>query len=161
MGRLKRGDIAPDFTRDSVNMGRVALGDYRGQEVLLNFSRYFGCPVCQLEFDELLEFRRTRPDLRVIYVNQSLPDSAQRYLEGRGVDFPVIAAEKSGGGYPLYDLYGVGGLSLVQDHAPSRPLSPPCGASLCPQGVRVARLGACERRSRDVDELARDLRDEA
>ena len=113
MGRLKRGDTAPDFTHDSVNMGRVALGDYRGQEVLLNFSRYFGCPVCQLEFDELLKFRVTHPGLRVVYVNQSLPESARAYIEGRRVDFPVIAAEKSGGRYPLYDLYGVGGLGPV------------------------------------------------
>ncbi|MFA5869277.1 MAG: redoxin domain-containing protein [Candidatus Bathyarchaeia archaeon] len=113
MGRLRRGDAAPDFTRDSVNMGRVSLGDYRGQNVLLLFSRYFGCPVCQLEFDELLEFRRIRPGLRVVYVNQSLPESARVYIEGRGVDFPVVAAEKSGGRYPLYDLYGVGSLGPV------------------------------------------------
>ena len=94
-------------------MGKVSLGDYRGQNLLLNFSRYFGCPVCQMEFDELLEFRRTRPGLKVVYVNQSLPESARTYIEGRGVDFPVIAAEKSGGRYPLYDLYGVGVLDPV------------------------------------------------
>ena len=113
MDRLRRGDPAPDFSRDSVNMGRVSLGDYHGTNVLLLFSRYFGCPVCQLEFDELLEFRKTQPELRVVYLNQSLPESARAYIEGRSADFPVIAAEKSGGRYPLYDLYGVGGLGPV------------------------------------------------
>jgi peroxiredoxin Q/BCP len=109
MGKLGRGDAAPDFSAESVNMGTINLRDNRGGDVLLIFSRYFGCPICQLEFDELLEYKKMRPGLRVIYVNQSLPGSARAYIEGRGVDFPVVAAEKRGDGYPLYDLYGVGG----------------------------------------------------
>jgi peroxiredoxin len=109
MGKLRRGDPAPDFSAESVNRGTVNLHDYRGGEVLLIFSRYFGCPVCQFEFDELLEYRKAHPGLRVIYVNQSLPASARAYIGSRGVDFPVVAAEKRGDGYPLYALYGVGG----------------------------------------------------
>lgn len=109
MGKLRSGDAAPDFSAETVNMGIVNLRDYRGGDMLIIFSRYFGCPVCQFEFDELLEYRKIHSGLRVIYVNQSLPASARAYIEGRGVDFPVVAAEKRGDGYPLYALYGVGG----------------------------------------------------
>ncbi len=93
-----------------MNMGRVSLRDYRGAPLLLVFSRYFGCPVCQLEFDELLGYLRAHTGIQVVYVNQSTHESARAYIERRAVTFPVIAAEKEGGRYPLYDLYGVGGL---------------------------------------------------
>ena len=112
MGKLRQGATAPDFSAESVNMGTVNLRDYSGGDVLIIFSRYFGCPVCQLEFDELLEYKKAHPGLRVVYVNQSIPASARAYIEGRGVDFPVIPAEKVGDGYPLYALYGVGGFGL-------------------------------------------------
>jgi hypothetical protein len=41
-------------------------------------------------------------------VNQSLPESTRKFIEGKGVDFPVIASPKSVGKYELYELYGVG-----------------------------------------------------
>jgi peroxiredoxin len=110
MPQVKPGDSAPDFTIESVNRGSVTLSDFRGYKTLLIFSRYFGCPVCQLEFDELREFLKSHPSLKVIYVNQSQPESARKFIEGKGVDFPVIASPKVAGKFELYDLYGVGGL---------------------------------------------------
>lgn len=55
MVRIQIGEEAPDFSVDSVNLGKITLKEYRGRNLLLIFSRYFGCPVCQLEFDELTE----------------------------------------------------------------------------------------------------------
>jgi thioredoxin-dependent peroxiredoxin len=112
MPRLKPGVKAPDFTAESVNKGEIKLEQYKGEMVLLNFSRYFGCPVCQLEFDELSEFLKKHSSLKVIYVNQSYLDSARRFIEGKNVDFPVIACPKVKGRYWLYDLYGVGTLGV-------------------------------------------------
>ena len=111
MGLLKQGDAAPDFIAESVNMGTIKLRNYHGGDVLLIFSRYFGCPVCQLEFDELLQYKKAHPELKLIYINQSLSAYARAYIEGREVDFPVVTAEKKGDAYPLYALYGVGGFS--------------------------------------------------
>jgi peroxiredoxin Q/BCP len=110
---MKPGESAPDFTAESVNMGKITLSEYRGQKVLLNFSRYFGCPVCQLEFDELREFMKKHGSLKVIYVNQSYKESAKKYIEGKNVDFPVIASQKVNGKYELYELYGVGNLGVA------------------------------------------------
>jgi peroxiredoxin Q/BCP len=110
MPRVKPGDLAPDFTADSVNMGKITLSDFKGHKTLLIFSRYFGCPVCQLEFDELREFLRDHPSLMVLYVNQSLPESVKKYIEDKDVNFPVIASPKVDGKYELYELYGASSL---------------------------------------------------
>jgi peroxiredoxin len=114
MTRLKLGDTAPDFTIDSINKGMVTLNEFRGHKTLLIFSRYFGRPVCQQEFDELREFLKNHPSLKVIYVNQSLPDYAKKFIEDKDVDFPVITSPKVSGKYELYELYGVGGLGPVK-----------------------------------------------
>jgi peroxiredoxin len=51
--------------------------------------------------------------LKVLYVNQSLPESAWKYIEGKDVNFPVIASPKVDGKYALYELYGVSSLGPV------------------------------------------------
>lgn len=112
--KLKVGDDAPLFTAESINKGAVSLEDYRGRRVLLVFGRYFGCPVCKLDFDGLLEITGDEArDFEVIYVTQSSPESAREYIEGRYVDFPVIPAERIDGRYPLYGDYGVGRIGLT------------------------------------------------
>jgi peroxiredoxin Q/BCP len=111
--RIQIGEEAPDFSIDSVNLGKVTLKDFRGRKLLLIFSRYFGCPVCQLEFDELAELLKLHPELKVIYVNQSSPESARNFLEGKEVKFPVISASRIEGKYELYELYGVRKLNPI------------------------------------------------
>lgn len=116
MVKLKPGDTAPEFSLDSVNMGRVTLGEYKGRRVLLVFGRYFGCPVCQYDFDQLIRFRR-ETGIDVIYMVQSRPESAAEYISGLGVDFPVVAVPVEDGRYGVYDAYGVGALgpaSVIQ-----------------------------------------------
>jgi len=109
MARLRPGDPAPEFTLDSVNMGRVSLGDYRGRRLLLVFGRYFGCPVCQYDFDQLIRFRG-ETGIDVVYMVQSRPDSARQYISGLGVDFPVVPVPREDGRYLVYDAYGVGAM---------------------------------------------------
>jgi len=111
MAKLRPGDAAPEFTLDSVNAGRVSLKDYRGSWVLLVFGRYLGCPVCQLDFDELLRLRGSiGPDVKVVYLVQSSPESTGAYIEGLGVDFPVVPVPLEDDRYKVYDLYGVGSM---------------------------------------------------
>jgi peroxiredoxin len=129
MPRVKPGDLAPDFTADSVNMGKITLSDFKGHKTLLIFSRYFGCPVCQLEFDELRGFLRGYQSLKVLYVNQSLPESAKKFIEGKDENFPVITSPKHNGKYELYSLYGV------------RSLSPASAIKILIKGRKTRRLG--------------------
>ncbi len=110
---VKVGDEAPLFEADSVNMGHVSLEEYRGRRVLLVFGRYFGCPVCQYDFDSLLEMHRGGLSAEVIYVTQSSPESAGAYIESLDVGFPVLPVEKRDGGYSIYYDYGVSRFSIT------------------------------------------------
>ena len=100
------GDQAPVFSLESVNMGNVSLDRYRGTKVVLVFGRYFGCPVCQDDFDALIEMS-LRTDVPIVYFTQSLDGSARKYLEDYDVNFPVVPVPKTDG-YKVYKDYSVG-----------------------------------------------------
>lgn len=100
------GDKAPDFKLESVNQGSVSLQDYRGRRVVLVFGRYFGCPVCQDDFDALLEMSK-KTDEAIVYFTQSLEGSARKYMDGYEVTFPVVPVPKADG-FKVYKDYGVG-----------------------------------------------------
>ncbi|MCK5670294.1 redoxin domain-containing protein, partial [Candidatus Bathyarchaeota archaeon] len=78
------GDSAPGFSMDSVNKGKIEFSSYSGASLVLVFGRYFGCPVCQDDFDALMELSR-KTDVPIIYFTQSLEGSARKYLEGHEV----------------------------------------------------------------------------
>ena len=112
MVRVDVGDSAPDFSVDSVNMGPISLSDYTGRRVVLIFGRYFGCPVCQLDFDELLEdAEEIMKHADIIYFTQSSPESTLSYIKIFVLGFPVVSVPKETG-YEIYKLYGVGNMGL-------------------------------------------------
>ncbi len=100
------GDNAPSFSMNSVNKGLIELSRYSGASLVLVFGRYFGCPVCQDDFDELIVLSG-KTDVPIVYFTQSLESSARKYLEDYDVDFPVIPVPKVDG-YRVYKDYGVG-----------------------------------------------------
>ena len=104
------GDSAPSFSMDSVNKSKIELSSYSGASLVLVFGRYFGCPVCQDDFDALVELSG-KTDVPIIYFTQSLEGSARKFIEGYEVDFPVIPVPKSGG-YKVYKDYGVGMMGI-------------------------------------------------
>lgn len=111
--KVRVGDEAPLFTAESVNMGMVSMADLRGRKVLLVFGRYFGCPVCMLDFDKLLAMLEDcLPGVEVVYLTQSSPESARRYIEGLHVGFPVVPVAEKDGEYPIYSDYGVGRIGV-------------------------------------------------
>ena len=82
-----------------------------GKTVLLVFSRYFGCPPCQVDWDDLVKLRE-ETGVQVFYFTQSSPESARRYLGDSPVDFHVISVPEEDGRYRIYDDYGVGRIGL-------------------------------------------------
>ena len=100
------GDKAPSFSMNSVNKGLIELSRYSGASLVLVFGRYFGCPVCQDDFDELIVLSG-KTDVPIVYFTQSLEGSTGKYLENYDVDFPVIPVPKVDG-YRVYKDYGVG-----------------------------------------------------
>ena len=112
MVRVSIGDYALGFTLESVNMGTVSLSSYKGEWVVIIFGRYFGCPVCQLEFDDLLEYKdRIREYANIVYLTQSSPESALSYIKDYDVDFLVVTVSKEDG-YGVYRDYGVGNFGM-------------------------------------------------
>jgi peroxiredoxin len=105
--KIKEGDEAPLFKIDSYNAGTIELGELIGKEkIVLIFSRYFGCPICQLDLNILME---KVPEIRnkgakLLYVTQSGEKVAKEFIEKYKIDFPVIPSTKD----ELYAEYGLG-----------------------------------------------------
>lgn len=109
MGKIniKEGDKAPLFKLNSFNFGTIDLSELIGtQKNVLIFSRYFGCPICQLDFKEFMD-RKSEIDAkgaRILYITQSGEKIAKEFIEKEKIDFPVIPSTKD----ELYAEYGLG-----------------------------------------------------
>nr|MDO8084167.1 redoxin domain-containing protein [Candidatus Sigynarchaeum springense] len=116
MGKaLHVGEFAPDLKGTPANQPgefdlKEALAD---KPVVIVFSRYFGCPVCQSDFDKLLNMKaKITSKARLVYITQSSPENAKKFLAGKdGVDFPVICDPAQP--YPLYNAYNIGNINLL------------------------------------------------
>ncbi|MFX1390272.1 MAG: peroxiredoxin-like family protein [Promethearchaeota archaeon] len=103
---LKEGDEAPTFELDSFNAGLIDLMELRGQKVVLIFSRYFGCNICQLDLKTLINNKSkiVAKGAKILYITQSGEKVAKEFIEKEGIDFPVIQSSKD----ELYKQYGLG-----------------------------------------------------
>jgi peroxiredoxin len=113
MAKIGVGDTAPVFSLESVNRGTVSLSDYRNGKLVIIFGRYFGCPVCQYDFDELMaKVNLVREKAEFIFFTQSSSESARKYLRDYEGDFPVVSVPKEDGRYKVYDDYSVGNMGI-------------------------------------------------
>ncbi|MFX0017781.1 MAG: redoxin domain-containing protein [Promethearchaeota archaeon] len=105
--KLKEGDNAPLFRLESYNAGIIDLEESIGkQKIVLIFSRYFGCPICQLDLNILLEDldKIKAKGAKILYITQSGEKVAKEYIDKYKIDFPVIPSSKD----ELYAEYGLG-----------------------------------------------------
>ncbi len=103
------GDKAPIFKIDSYNAGTINLSELIGkQKIVLIFSRYFGCPICQLDLKTLLERSKEieNKGANILYITQSGEKVAKEFIEQKSILFPVIPSTKD----ELYNDYGLGPL---------------------------------------------------
>lgn len=104
---LKLGDKAPIFRLKSYNAGLIDLAKLLGKEkIVLIFSRYFGCPLCQLDLNILLEDypKIKEKGAKLLYITQSGEKVAKEFIDKYHIDFPVIPSNKD----ELYADYGLG-----------------------------------------------------
>jgi len=103
---LREGDEAPLFKLDSYNAGPIELAQFKGQKVVLIFSRYFGCNICQLDLKTLLSRKEEiyEKGAKIFYVTQSGEKVSRSFIKKENIDFPVIPSSKEG----LYKDYGLG-----------------------------------------------------
>ncbi len=109
--KVKVGDKAPIFKLDSYNAETIDLAELIGkQKIVLIFSRYVGCPICQLDLKELMS---CLPELegkgaKVLYITQSGEKIAKEFIEKESIKIPVIPSTKE----ELYKEYGLGLMSV-------------------------------------------------
>ncbi|MHA2475040.1 MAG: peroxiredoxin-like family protein [Promethearchaeota archaeon] len=103
---INEGIEAPLFTLDSYNAGKINLEEFKGKKIVLIFSRYFGCPICQVDLKELINRRADIDEkgAQILYITQSGEEIAKEYIEKEQLDFPVIPSSKD----ELYTDYGLG-----------------------------------------------------
>ncbi|MBY9020325.1 MAG: redoxin domain-containing protein [Candidatus Lokiarchaeota archaeon] len=109
--KIKVGEKAPQFKIESYNAGLVDLSELIGkQKIVLIFSRYFGCNICQLDFNILLEAvpKIKEKGAKLLYITQSGEKVANEFIEKYNVDFPIIPSSKD----DLYEDYGLGLMTL-------------------------------------------------
>ena len=104
---LKVGDKAPLFKLESYNAGTIDLAELIGkQKIALIFSRYFGCPICQVDLKHLLD-RKAEIEgkgAKILYITQSGEEIGKKFIEEKNITFPVIPSSKD----ELYAEYGLG-----------------------------------------------------
>ncbi len=104
---LNVGNKAPLFKLDSYNAGTIDLADIIGkQKIVLIFSRYFGCPICHLDLNTLLErlSEIENKGAKILYITQSGEKVAKEFIKQKKIEFPVIPSSKD----ELYKDYGLG-----------------------------------------------------
>jgi peroxiredoxin len=103
---LKEQDEAPIFNLESYNAGKIDLTELKGQKIVLIFSRYFGCNICQLDLKTLLNKKDeiNKKGAKILYITQSGEKVAKEFIEKEEIDFPVIPSSKE----KLYLEYGLG-----------------------------------------------------
>ncbi len=106
-----KGDVAPDFTLQSLNGKTVHLSDYRGKAVLLNFWATW-CPPCKIEMPWFVELqKRYGPEgLQIIGIamDDAKPQEIAAFAKEMGVNYPVLIGKEAVG-----DAYG--GVQFLPD----------------------------------------------
>ena len=90
-GGPRAGDVAPDFTAQTLDGKTVRLSDFRGQPVVLNFWASW-CAPCVQEVPSLEAFQHVLGPQGVVVLGVSIDTSQKRYeqfLRRFRVDFPT------------------------------------------------------------------------
>lgn len=103
---------APDFQLPTLDGGSVALADYRGQTLLLNFWQTT-CVPCLQEIPDLADFHADRREdgVAVLAVNfDEAADTVRAFFENNGFDALPVALD---GDSAVRDSYGVVGIPVT------------------------------------------------
>ncbi|HXY15563.1 MAG TPA: TlpA disulfide reductase family protein [Terriglobales bacterium] len=99
-----KGDVAPDFTLQSLEGKTVRLSDYRGKAVLLNFWATW-CAPCKIEMPWFVELQKQYGSEGLQIVGVAMDDASPKdiaaFAREMGVNYPVLIGKEAVG-----DAYG-------------------------------------------------------
>lgn len=87
----KIGDVAPDFTLETIDGKAIKLSDYRGKNIILNFWATW-CGPCRYEMPSLQSAHDTWQKADVIVLAVCVQDSvsnARNYAKANGLTFTI------------------------------------------------------------------------
>jgi len=91
---LKKNELAPDFTLESLDGQEVKLSDYQGQKVILNFWASW-CPPCKAEMPHMQTFYEKNKDngVTILAVNLTSQDHGMEqigsFVQDYNLTFPI------------------------------------------------------------------------
>ncbi|SFE28801.1 Peroxiredoxin [Lentibacillus persicus] len=94
---LDVGNIAPDFQLETLNGEQVALSDYRGQRVMVNFWATW-CPPCRAEMPDMQSFYENK-NVEILAINLTGTESSREgvsdFTDEFGLTFPILMDENT------------------------------------------------------------------
>jgi peroxiredoxin len=108
---LQVGQLAPDFTLNTLDDGHVALSDLAGRPVLINFWASW-CVPCRSEMPELVRAYETHKSEGFIVLGLNVtsmdsPPDVQEFVDEFSVAFPVLLDKDGEVSLRIYRIPGI------------------------------------------------------
>lgn len=111
--RLAPGDTAPEFTLPDSTGAATALGDFRGERVVVYFYPAASTPGCTTEACDFRDSMNslTSAGYRVLGVSKDVPEANASFAEEQGLNFPLLSdptleIHRAYGAYGEKSMYG-------------------------------------------------------
>lgn len=108
LGQLRAPSLppeAPAFTLPDLEGETVALADFAGQTVVLNFWATW-CGPCRLEIPSFSKFAQQNPEIPVLGIAiDGAPEQLRSAREDLGISYPILRADRR-----TLEAYGISGV---------------------------------------------------
>lgn len=97
---VREGNLAPDFTLDTLDGKTMRLSALRGKTVIVNLWATW-CPPCRAEIPDMVAFyeEARKNNVEILAVNLTETESSvpnvRRFAEGMKMQFPILLDKKS------------------------------------------------------------------
>ncbi|MGC9323306.1 MAG: thioredoxin-dependent thiol peroxidase [Desulfomonilia bacterium] len=107
MGKLKKGDQAPDFVLTDQNGSPVRLSDFKGQKVLAYFYPKAGTSGCTVQAEAVRDAKEelARSGVAVMGISPDDEKSQKKFDEKNSLRFPLLSDRE----HKTAEAYGVWG----------------------------------------------------